>query len=70
MHLHDLCVVDALGWWVCLKAKGWLGLVDVAAGGGGVMKVLSHFSTCCCCICHNVACLCTWVVRVCDIWCL
>jgi hypothetical protein len=44
MHLHDLFVVDALGWWVCLKAKGWLGLVDVAAGGGGVRKVRSMYS--------------------------
>ncbi len=70
MHLHDLFVVDALGWWVCLKAKGWLGLGDVATGGGGVMKVLSHFSTRCCWFCRNVACVCTWVGRVCDIWCL
>jgi hypothetical protein len=69
MHLHDLFVVDALGWWVCLKANGWMGLVDVMAGVGGVMKVLSHFSTRCCSCCRNVACVCTRVVRVCDICC-
>ncbi len=69
MHLHDLFVVDALGWWVCLKAKGWLGLVDVAAGGGGGRKVLSHLSTRCRSCCRNVACVCMRVVRVCDICC-
>ncbi len=69
MHLHELFVVDALGWWVCLKAKGWLGVVDVAAGGVGVMKVLSHFSKrCFSCFC-DVACVCTRVVRVCVICC-
>ena len=64
MHLHRVCVAVAVGWWVCLKAKGWLSLVDVWVGGGGVHKVLIHLFTLCSCRLVNVACVCARVVRV------
>ena len=55
MHLHCVCVVVVAGWMVCLKAKGWFGLVDVWVGGGGVHKVLIHLFTRCSCCFVNVA---------------
>ena len=64
MQLHCVCVAVAVGWVVCLKAKGWFGLVDVWVGGGGVHKVLIHLFTRCSCCLVNVACVCARVVGV------
>ena len=64
MHLHRVCVVVAVGWWVCLKTKGWLGLVDVCAEGDGVVNVLIHFFMRCSFCFVDVACVCARVVRV------
>ena len=64
MHLHCVCVAVVAGWVVCLKAKGWFGLVDVGVGECGVLKVLIHLFTRCSCRLVNVACVCARVVRV------
>jgi hypothetical protein len=74
IHIACASSLFAVGWWVCLKAKGWLCLVDAWADGDGVINVLVHrdgvinvlvhFFMRCSCGFVNVACVCARVVRV------